>query len=275
MNALQKIIAMRNNLKNVTDSGNGSGPESTAYSVAIPESAIAFWFSVLLRLTAIHRAALTITVPCKGDQTRLLIAICGIALSPMFSSRQNQACALSFYPYISQGHRQGDRHSAETSLQVYALDIAATLADTLPDEARQHCARILRDRSLPSLHFQNDTRLLFLLGPISEAPLVCQTQLQATPTATVTTPNLTPSTTSLPAHLHPPLFQLANPNNTSPSPFDDPSLLANRLRFQQHGRIIGQYTLRAWEMLEEPAPIVGVNDTALNLGYFGARQIRG
>jgi mediator of RNA polymerase II transcription subunit 12 len=154
------------------------------------------------------------------------------------------------------------------------LDVAATLADTLPDEARQQCARFLRDRCPPSLHVQNDTRLLFLLGPISEAPLVCQTQPQTSTAATATTPNLTP-TTSVPAHLQPPLFQPANPSNTSPSPFDDPSLLANRLRFQQHGRIAGQYTLRAWEMLEEPAPIVGVNDTALNLGYFGARQIRG
>lgn len=279
MNALlQRVISMKS-LKSVVEPASGSGPEWTAYSAAIKESAIAFWFSALLRLTAIHRSTLPVAGSCKTglvDQFRLLITICCIALSPMFSSRQNQTCPLSFYPYIFQGHQQGEHSSAETSLQVYALDVAAALTDTLPEDARQQCARILRDRCPPSLHVQNDTRLLFLLGPVADPPLACLTQPPTTANTTTTTaPNLGPSTTNVPAHLQSPLSQSANPNNTSPSPFDDPSFLANRLCFQQHGRVIGPYTLRAWEMLEEPAPIIGVNDTALNLGYFGARQIRG
>ncbi|KAK2819441.1 hypothetical protein FQN49_007847 [Arthroderma sp. PD_2] len=45
-------------------------------------------------------------------------------------------------------------------------------------------------------------------------------------------------------------------------------------RFQQGNRVLGPCPPKTWEMLEEAAPVVGVNDTALNLAYFGARQVR-
>jgi mediator of RNA polymerase II transcription subunit 12, fungi type len=37
---------------------------------------------------------------------------------------------------------------------------------------------------------------------------------------------------------------------------------------------VSAFTLRPWEMLEEAAPMVGMNDTAVDLGFFGARRVR-
>lgn len=38
---------------------------------------------------------------------------------------------------------------------------------------------------------------------------------------------------------------------------------------------MGRFPLRPWEMLEESAPVIGVNDTAVDLGWFAARRVRG
>ena len=48
----------------------------------------------------------------------------------------------------------------------------------------------------------------------------------------------------------------------------------SRLQIQYRGRVIGPYPLRSWELLEDAAPLVGVNDTAVGLGYFDARRVK-
>lgn len=50
--------------------------------------------------------------------------------------------------------------------------------------------------------------------------------------------------------------------------------MANRLRLQHRGRVIGPYPVRPWELLEDAAPFLGINDTAVNLGFFDARRVR-
>jgi hypothetical protein len=45
-----------------------------------------------------------------------------------------------------------------------------------------------------------------------------------------------------------------------------------KLQVFQKGKL-WPYSLRNWELLEEPTPNIGVNDTAVSLGLFQARKV--
>ena len=47
---------------------------------------------------------------------------------------------------------------------------------------------------------------------------------------------------------------------------------AEKLQIFQRGKF-WPYPLRSWELLEEPTPNIGVNDTAVSLGLFQARRV--
>lgn len=223
-------------------------------------SSMLFWVSTLLRLCVIHFPTLPQTTgpkPGAFDPSRLLIAICCISLSPLLSN--------PFYSSDTQPNTKPLQNPS--SLQTHALDIASSILDSIPDESRHQCIRILRDRLPAPFHVQNDSRLLFLFGPITDSSLPqppTQQQQQQQPANQSPLPIPT-SSTSAPS---------STPLPTPTPPKDDnPTSLENRLYLQSRGTLV-PYHLRAWEMLGEAAPIVGANDTAVGLGYFGARRSR-
>lgn len=317
---LQKVICLVNNARN-TNGEVLDMPYILAY--ASQESSLTFWFHALLRLVTIHRStcSFTTTLPTPTfktellDQTRLVLAICCIALSPLCSAQRHALCYAfghgRSYPFsetsasVCPPYLSTPPTPPPTRLQTFAFDVAATLIDTIPDEARLHCARFLRDRCPPYLHPQNDHRLMFLLGPLSDLP-VSGTGSGGGATVTAATAGSSTgcgnasvgynghgngSSSQVPTPTTPSVAMSASASTSTAAPptpvavpapaalacvnsSDDSSPLACRLRFQQGNVPLGSHPMRGWEMLEDAAPMVGVNDTAISLAYFNAKYAR-
>ncbi|ODH15604.1 hypothetical protein ACO22_06425 [Paracoccidioides brasiliensis] len=319
---LQKITALENSILNTDSSQDTAQINNLREAQATQEISIRFWLYIMLRLIAIHRSDLDPSTLSKSDivdQTRLLISISCIALSQTISSTN--------VPSVPLSHSLTNISSQATNnLQTQALDVAATLVDTIPDEARHQCARFFRDRCPPYIHPQNQPRLLFLFGPIPPTDIAASfippkqpTQSSpasgaassipaaaagSSPTSTPaaakgaepaptpessqtlpTPPNSNYNAPSVaPSHMTPTTsISSFQPLPTPPSsvynatlhiPCNDPNSFVGDLRLQQQGQDVGPYPLRPWEMLEESAPVMGVNDTAVNLGLFEARVTR-
>ena len=240
------------------------------------ERSLAFWFSALLRMVVIHRTSFlqpspTLKINYSQEQSRLLVSIFYIALSRLPGN------VLRFFPgadYFPRSDTPEEyRPCPGILLQTHALDVAASLIDVFPDEIRHYCSRFLREKCPPFVPLQNDSRFLYLLGPMSDAhsPSLVQSASVPSPAASGSTP------TPLSAN-----YSGAGPSPQPPSTLsglpagmmEDSNGMINRLRLQQRGRIVGPYPIRPWELLEDAAPFVGVNDTAVNLGYFDARRVR-
>ncbi|KAJ5124749.1 uncharacterized protein N7515_008574 [Penicillium bovifimosum] len=254
---LHKIIVMHNN----TPPKGPANPDRARF-----ERALSLWFSALLRLTVLHRSAF-IQPPAilktnpTHEQLRILTSIICIALSRLPSDPPQLSPSSS--TDITQA---GDTFTIPTLLQTHALDVAASLIDIFPDEVRHQCARFLREKCPPFLPFQNDPRYIYLLGPIADShPATTQVSV-ASPAASTPASALFPGSSP------------AQPSMPVPGPStglsDDPNGIASRLRLQHRGRVVGPYQVRPWELLEDAAPFLGVNDTAVNLGYFDARRVR-
>ncbi|KMU84458.1 hypothetical protein CIHG_02243 [Coccidioides immitis H538.4] len=257
---LQKTVELAN-AKKGTDLE--SGASSTALGVA--ELSIGVWFFVLLRLVALHRSLVPPNCDSRTEinhQTRLLVQICCISRSPLFARRSTQSFISSISTFTKCDSLLRMLPSSWANLQLQALDVCSTLVDTLSDEARYECARFLRDKCPAFLHPQNDARLLFLFGPIIESQSITTHGSSRASTSTPVT-NLTQHVQSTP----PP-----SQNTLTPGMVEEPNLFTNKLRFQQNGRITGPYPPKPWEMLGDAAPIIGINDTPVNLAYFGTRQ---
>jgi mediator of RNA polymerase II transcription subunit 12, fungi type len=258
---LHKLFAMHVNVSNFNRTSADVDMDSTS---ACEENFI-FWFTAVLQMIRIHRAAFDLPTASTNQRSgasvelsRMLIIICCLALSrtPMGFTAQPRLDLSASPPTIA----STSEVRAGNTIQTYALDMASSLVDSLPDEARQQCANFIKERFPPSLHVQNDPRLLFLFGPVSEtfAPGVTGPVSVSSPASM-----LTPST-------NPPATSTVNAG----AAVENSSAISNRLRVQSRGRVVGSYPLRPWEMLEEAAPVVGANDTAIDLNLFGARKVR-
>ncbi|CRG82980.1 Mediator of RNA polymerase II transcription subunit 12 [Talaromyces islandicus] len=267
---LQKLIMIQMTCRNLREDPSSVEHEQIARTLSICEESFLFWFTAMLRMVKIHRAAFdqpwspTLQRPnALLDQSRLLVSICCLALSPLnLTSRPPVGMSSVSISAVEQKARVGN------TIQTYALDIASSLIDTLPDEARVQCARFLKERCPPFLHVQNEPRLLYLFGPVSDVILSSNQSVSGSspaPSGAISSA-LTPSA-------NPPAANtgvVAAPAGIS----EDPNSMANRLRVQSRGRVVGPYYLRSWELLEEAAPVVGANDTAVDLNFFGARKAK-
>lgn len=265
---LQKLIMIQMTCRNLREEPGSVEHEQISRTLAICEESFLFWFTAMLRMVKIHRAAFdqpwspTLQRPhALLDQSRLLVSICCLALSPLnLTSRPPVGTSSVSMTALEQQARVGN------TIQTYALDIASSLIDTLPDEARVQCARFLKDRCPPFLHVQNEPRLLYLFGPVSDIiPTSTQSGSSPAPSGAMSSA-LTPSANPPSANTG----VVAAPAGIS----ENSNSMANRLRVQSRGRVLGPYHLRPWEMLEEAAPVVGANDTAVDLNFFGARKVR-
>ncbi|KAL4894184.1 hypothetical protein BDV59DRAFT_176004 [Aspergillus ambiguus] len=264
---LHKLVVMQTSRQVVAS-------EQMAQSRSNFERALAFWFSALLRMIVLHRAAFNVSslapkATLVQDQSRLLVSIFCISLARLPANVLRLYPAADYFPRPISS--EGYRPCPGILLQTHALDVAASLIDTFPDEARQQCARFLKDKCPPFLQFQNDSRFLYLLGPIPEAGtsnIPPPASLPSPAAAAASTPTPTPSG-SLPTGSS----AQQGSSSSIPTGISEDSV-ASRLRLQYRGRTIGPYPVRPWELLEDAAPIVGVNDTAVNLKFFDARRVR-
>ncbi|EZF70649.1 hypothetical protein H105_07097 [Trichophyton soudanense CBS 452.61] len=271
MNLLLQRIAFLSKVKS-TDSN------STIIAQRNEGGMIGIWIYILLRLVALYRSFFNVERASKtdlSDQTRLLLSICYMAFTPAFMQVLSHTTNLPPTPTGKYAHLQRTVPGNWNSIRIYTIDVATILVDTLPDEARIQCARFLRDRS-PLFQQQQDSRLLYLFGPMPDPQASPISPSTGTTTSSAPPPGSSPlNTQSLAAQgssAQPP--QPPHPTNPSIPTVEETTSPVQNFRFQQGSRVIGPCPPRTWEMIEESAPVVGVNDTALNLSYFGARLVR-
>lgn len=270
---LHKIITMQSNSSNACEDGSGSAMGQARSS---SERSLAFWFSALLRMVVIHRASFTqlpqaLRVSAFHEQCRLLVSIFCIALSRLPGDVIRLFPGADYFPH--QGPVEDSHPCPGILLQTHALDVAASLIDVLPDEVRHQCGRFLKEKCPPFASLQTDTRFIYLLGPILEAhpSSLLQSASAPSPAASASTPTQTSASNSATgASTQQPAASSALYTGAA----EGINCITSRLRLQHRGRIVGPYPIRPWELLEDAAPYAGVNDTAVNLGYFDARRVR-
>ena len=266
---LHKVITMHNNALAYPKGPSNQGRPQF-------ERALAFWFSAMLRMAVLHRSAFVqppaaLKVGPPQEQLRLLTSILCIALSRLPGDALRLFPAADYFPHPTAA--EDFRPCPGILLQTHALDVAASLIDIFPDEVRHQCARFLKEKCPSFVPFQNDSRFLYLLGPIADQYSTNAQQLSApSPAASASTPTSTPAPFS--AVGPSPAQQSVAAASGLSTGMDSSNNMANRLRLQHRGRVLGPYPVRPWELLEDAAPFLGANDTAVNLGYFDARRVR-
>ncbi|KAJ5780988.1 hypothetical protein N7457_006148 [Penicillium paradoxum] len=241
------------------------------------ERALAFWFSALLRMIVLHRSAFiqpptALKANPPHEQLRLLASIFCIALSRLPGDVLRLFPAADYFPHPAP--TENFRPCPGILLQTHALDVAASLIDIFPDDVRHQCARFLKNKCPSFIPFQNDTRFLYLLGPMAEQSSANAQQVSApSPAASASTP-MSASTLFPAVGPSPAQHSVVAASGLSMGLSDGSNCMTNRLRLQHRGRILGPYPVRPWELLEDAAPFLGINDTAVNLGYFDARRVR-
>ncbi|KAH9889253.1 transcription mediator subunit Med12 [Xylariomycetidae sp. FL2044] len=129
-----------------------------------------------------------------------------------------------------------DCHSSSGRLGERAFDIALALADNLPEDARVQCVRALKDAT-------SDPRVRYIFS------------FAANPAE----------------HL-----ALAHRERPAPGNLQERRAMVGQLMgggmSMLHERL-SPFAYRRWEILNEPTPNVGENDTSLSLGLFDARKI--
>jgi len=268
---LHKIITMQANFNNREHhSGFTANRARNGY-----ERSLAFWFSALLRMVVLHRASFmqpspTLKISSTHEQSRLLISIFCIALSRLPGDVLRLFPGADYFP--RSGAIEDYSPCPGILLQTHALDIAASLIDIFPDEIRHQCARFLKEKCPSFAPLQNDIRFIYLLGPVadSHAAAIAQSASAPSPAASTSTPTPSPANFSTSGSTQQPPTSSALSGGAS----EWPNCMTSRLRLQRGDRIVGPYPMRPWELLEDAAPFVGANDTAVNLGYFDARRVR-
>ena len=165
---------------------------------------------VILRLLVIHHRMFSHLKSSQSNIARLLLTLGSLLVH----------CGLT--------------HNATLSTRTF--DVLALLTDSLADDTRATCIRILADQ-----YKTRDPRLRFLFG-YSDG--VDGEGLQLTSSSTLSSSPTTATTTTASES------KRGGPKITMQQPFP----------------------LRRWEMMQEATPIVGENDTSLSLGLFGARK---
>lgn len=265
---LHKVISMHNNISTAHKSAANQGRSDF-------ERGLAFWFSAMLRMIVLHRSAFVppptvLKINPPHDQLRLLTSILCIALSRLPGDLLRLYPAADYFPRLNA--TEDFRPCPGVLLQTHALDVAASLIDIFPDEVRHQCARFLREKCPSFVPIQNDTRFLYLLGPMADQYSNPQQLSAPSPAASGSTPTPTPASVSAPGPS--PAQQSVAAASGLSNGMEGSTNMANRLRLQHRGRVLGPYPVRPWELLEDAAPFLGANDTAVNLGYFDARRVR-
>ena len=172
---------------------------------------LAHWLPLLLSFLALQASQFSAAIDSSklsGNDTRarVLIILAGIML-------------------------ELDKHQT-AHLGPRVFDIALVLADNLPEEARLHCVRAVKD-------YTADPRLRYLFSFSAD-----------------------PAENLMLAHKEKP-----------PAGVHERRMMAMNLGMGMPPEKLTPFTFRRWEILNEPTPNVGENDTSLSLTLFDARKI--
>lgn len=135
-------------------------------------------------------------------------------------------------------------HLVGGGLRQQVFDVATVLADGLPDDLRLHCAKsiLLLPGMMPNLHTSSDARLHYILS----------------------VPQMSPMDSLMLAHRE----KTTMPHSTAARGMG--AMYGIGPASQEK---LSPYVLRRWELLSEPTPNVGVNDTSLSLSLFEAIRL--
>lgn len=201
------------------------------------DAALHHWLPALLRLLVLQNyvsdpilavplplvAATGKPAPLAGPgheaRARIILALCSLLLE------------------LQQTSNEGSNDLPER-----ILDVTVSLADSLPDDLRQHCAKtLLLSGTLASASTPSDPRLYYILSA----------------SRSTMPDNLLLSHRDRPSAM-PPVRAMNTLLGYGPLP---------QLR-------LTPYNLRPWELLSESTPNVGENDTSLSLGLFESIKLQ-
>lgn len=200
-------------------------------------SVIEHWIPMLLRFVLLHSVSqepLSASVMTTSVQGKLL-------MPPHHEARAHTVLTLCRL-LLGLGALPSQVAGGGLSQQVF--DVAAVLADSLPDDLRLHCAKsiLVVPGMMPSLHTSSDFRLYYIF---SIPPPTAMDGMMLAHREKSTVPHSSASR------------GMGAMYGIRPLP---------------HERL-SPYVIRRWELLSEPTPNVGVNDTSLNLSLFEAIRI--
>ena len=135
-----------------------------------------------------------------------------------------------------------------------AFDIALLLADGLPEDTRQLCARAVRDAT-------SDPRLRYLFS--FERPPAAEGLLMLAHRATGADPRSSSRPNNGNGNHHPSAMGMGMGMGMGPG----------MMMMAPPPEKLSPFLFRRWEILSEPTPNVGENDTSLSLTLFDTRKI--
>lgn len=210
---------------------------------------VCFWIESLLKLAALQRN----TTTSSGDQARLLLCLLSLIVLPSL-----------------QLHRPTLEYMTDVAL-LCASDVSTEQLSAIS----RHMPQVVR----------SDPRIKFILGTETspESWLVLASRAPGTNPASVTSQ---PSSGQMSQPMgRPPQPQLSHQRSISqslPSPSVSQSPQMPQQQRQQPGRAgagafpemkITPFALRRWEIMPDPTPNMGENDTSLSLSLFAARRV--
>ncbi|PTB45027.1 uncharacterized protein TrAFT101_000496 [Trichoderma asperellum] len=200
-------------------------------------SVIEHWIPMLLRFVLLHSVSqepLSASVMTTSVQGKLL-------MPPHHEARAHTVLTLC---RLLLGLEALPSQVAGGGLLQQVFDVAAVLADGLPDDLRLHCAKsvLVVPGMMPSLHTSSDSRLYYIFS--------------------------IPPPTAMDGMMLAHREKAAVPHSSASRGMG----AMYGIRPLPHERL-SPYVIRRWEMLSEPTPNVGVNDTSLNLSLFEAIRI--
>ncbi|KAM0245236.1 hypothetical protein ACHAQJ_010621 [Trichoderma viride] len=200
-------------------------------------SVIEHWIPMLLRFVLLHSVSLeplSASVMTTSAQGKLL----------MPAHHEARAHTVLTLCRLFVGLEALPSQMVGGGLLQQVFDVTAVLADGLPDDLRLHCAKsiLVVPGMMSSLHTSSDSRLYYIFS-IPQPAATDGMMLARREKATV-------------------------PHSTASRGMG----AMYGIRPLSHEKL-SPYVIRRWEMLSEPTPNVGVNDTSLSLGLFEAIRI--
>jgi mediator of RNA polymerase II transcription subunit 12 len=228
---------------------------------------MAFGISVLLQLTTMHHHALQDANAFAQDLIPLMGVLCALLIHPKLQGQQ--------------------------TILEHILDVASMISDDLSNE---HMHTILRNlppqaRCIPRLRYLFGTHtspdawlsLASKVVPASAAqqnPTSTPLQISSSPVSATQSPSMLQRPWPVPAR---PGMPARPPTVTNTPVLSQAHLQQQQVQQQRLSAGLGvnrgpvelkqtPYMLRRWELMPDPTPIMGANDTSLSLGLFQARK---
>ncbi|KAK4145760.1 uncharacterized protein C8A04DRAFT_10361 [Dichotomopilus funicola] len=212
---------------------------------------LAHWLPLVLNFITLHAHAFDLSKPTSDVRAKILVACAGLL---------QELDAL---------HLPGTGIDTQP-LSRRVFDLSCLLVDNLAEDARLMCVRAVKDCA------GSDARLRYLFSFSSSLSGGCAAEGGGDGGGTLMLAHrekpgmggitTTPTTGTMPT----PGAAIQLPGGL----LGTPTSLWGGVDRSQTGERLSVFHFRRWEMLNEPTPNVGENDTALSLGLFEARRVQ-